>query len=104
MEGNYSKVVAAKKEVPPKYYSFFLERLTDTLRQKVAVSIEKSYKFINTEAAQKMLMLNSAEELKAFADALNASKTGDTMDDSDKVMDGVRWEIKDGKLYFTQVN
>merc|ERR1719333_731226 len=34
MEGNYAKVLEAQKDMPQMYYSFFMERLIDTVRLK----------------------------------------------------------------------
>mmetsp|Transcript_7473 Transcript_7473/g.13393 ORF Transcript_7473/g.13393 Transcript_7473/m.13393 type:complete len:220 (+) Transcript_7473:67-726(+) len=42
MEGNYDKILKAQKDVPDAYSPFFMERLMETVRQKVGASLERS--------------------------------------------------------------
>ncbi|CAE8739500.1 unnamed protein product [Polarella glacialis] len=57
MEGNYAKVLEAQKDMPKMYYAFFMERLIDTVRQKVGASLERSYQNLPAQQAAQMLIL-----------------------------------------------
>lgn len=111
MEGNYAKILEAKKDVPQMYYPFFMEQLMETVRQKVGASIERSYEKLSTAEATKMLILNNVEELKEFAAKENDRKARESEDD---LMLGdttpsfgrrpnvglIQWEVADGNLKF----
>jgi 26S proteasome regulatory subunit N12 len=110
MEGNYAKVLEAQKDVPQMYYSFFMERLLETVRQKVGASLERSYEHLPVEQAAQMLILAVAA-LQEFAIKENERKAreeqeNDPMGDMTPSLSRrapvglVKWEVKDGKLYF----
>jgi 26S proteasome regulatory subunit N12 len=113
MEGNYAKIMEAKKDVPQMYYPFFMEQLMETVRQKVGASIERSYEKLSTAEATKMLILNNVEELKEFARKENDRKMRESEDD---LMLGdttpsigrrpnvglINWEVADGNLRFNK--
>jgi len=111
MEGNYAKILEAQKDVPHAYYSFFMERLIDTVRLKVGTSLERSYEHLPTKEAAAMLMLADVPALQAFAAKENERKAREESDDSmgdftpsltrRAPVGLVRWEVgNDGKLYF----
>jgi len=111
MEGNYGKILDAQKDVPQMYYPFFMEQLMITVRQKVGLSIERSYEILSTQEATKMLILNNVEELKEFARKENDRKARESEDD---LMLGdttpsfgrrpniglISWGVADGNLKF----
>lgn len=109
MEGNYAKVLEAQKDVPQMYYSFFMERLLETVRQKVGASLERSYEHLPVEQAAQMLILAVAA-LQEFAIKENERKAREELDDpmgdmtpslTRRAPTGlVKWEVKDGRLYF----
>jgi len=113
MEGNYAKILEAQKEVPQKYYPFFMERLLETVRAKVGASLERSYEHLPADVAAKMLILDNVGKLQEFAMKENERKARE----EDDPMGGdatpsltkrhqrvgmIKWEMKDGKLYFTR--
>jgi len=109
MEGNYAKVLEAQKDVPQMYYSFFMERLLETVRQKVGASLERSYDHLPVEQAAQMLILAVAA-LQEFAIKENERKAREELDDpmgdmtpslTRRAPTGlVKWEVNDGNLYF----
>lgn len=111
MEGNYEKILESKKDMPQMYYSFFMERLLDTVRQKVGASLEQSYNHLPAQKAAGMLILNDVAALQEFAIKENERKareeTDDTMQDATPAsltrrspVGLVRWEVRDGNLHF----
>jgi len=121
MEGNYSKILELAGvldtvySIVPKQAQmkiFFGERLAGTVRQRVAESLEKSYKSLEAQVATKMLSLNSVQELQDFARKENEKKKKEqeedvNMGDATPGMSRgmlsyeTRWEVKDGHLHFT---
>jgi len=109
MEGNYAKVLEAQKDVPQMYYSFFMERLLETVRQKVGASLERSYDHLPVEQAAQMLILAVAA-LQEFAIKENERKAREELDDpmgdmtpslTRRAPTGlVKWEVKGGNLHF----
>jgi 26S proteasome regulatory subunit N12 len=114
MEGNYVKVLEGQKNLPQKYAPFFLEKLYDTVRQKVGASLERSYENLPAQEAAKMLILKDMPALQEFAMKENERKARNEANDTAgdwtpslarRVPLGlVRWEVKDGRLQFTQSN
>lgn len=112
MEGNYVKVLDAQKDVPHMYYTFFMEKLLETVRQKVGASLERSYEYLPAEHAAKMLILSDVATLQEFVVKENERKAREELDDpmtdmtpslTRRVPMGlVKWEVKDGKLFFVK--
>jgi len=111
MEGNYAKILQAQKDVPDTYYPFFMERLMDTVRQKVGASLERSYEHLPAADAANMLILGGVPALQEFAMKENDRKAREEEEDdqmgeltpslSRRGPTGrVRWEVRDGKLHF----
>lgn len=112
MEGNYAKVLEAQKDVPKMYYAFFMERLIDTVRQKVGASLERSYENLPAPQAAQMLILADVPALQEFAVKENERKAREESDDpmgdltpslSRRAPVGlVKWEVRDGRLHFVK--
>jgi len=112
MEGNYAKVLEAQKDVPKMYYAYFMERLIDMVRLKIGASLERSYEHLPAQQAAVMLILADVPALQEFAMKENERKAREENDDTmgdftpsltRRAPTGlVRWEVKDGRLYFTR--
>lgn len=112
MEGNYAKVLAAQKDVPKMYYSFFMERLLDTVRLKVGASLENTYENLPALQAAQMLILADVAALQEFAVKENERKAREENDDPMGDMTPsltrrapvglVKWEVRDGRIFFTR--
>ncbi|TRY74962.1 hypothetical protein TCAL_04966 [Tigriopus californicus] len=59
MEGNYNKVIMMKDNVPAESYSFFINKLMDTIRDEIASCMEKAYEQISSKDCTQMLQLDS---------------------------------------------
>eukprot|EP00823_Brevimastigomonas_motovehiculus_P007522 TRINITY_DN657_c0_g1_i1.p1 TRINITY_DN657_c0_g1~~TRINITY_DN657_c0_g1_i1.p1 ORF type:complete len:274 (+),score=32.83 TRINITY_DN657_c0_g1_i1:42-863(+) len=66
MEGSYSKVFAARDKSPSPAYSYFVEQLVDTVRDKIAECSETAYESYPTDDAQKILMFADQDELNEY--------------------------------------
>jgi len=112
MEGNYAKILEAKKSVPQMYYAYFMDRLEDTVRTKIGASLERSYENLPVQEAAKMLILPDVAKLQEFALAENDRKKRESEDDpmgdmtpsiSRRAPTSIcKWEVKEGRLYFTR--
>lgn len=112
MEGNYAKVLEFQKDVPQMYYSFIMERLLDTMRMKVGACLERSYEHLPAATAAQMLILTDVASLQEFSVKENERKAREESDDPMGDMTPsltrrapvglVKWEVKDGKLYFNR--
>jgi len=111
MEGNYAKVLEARKDVPKMYYSVFMDRLLDTVRMKVGASLERSYESLPAQEAAAMLILSDVAGLQEFAVKENERKAREEADDVTAAdmtpsltrrapIGQVRWEVKDGRVHF----
>lgn len=112
MEGNYAKILDAQKDVPSAHYTLFMERLLETVRQKVGASLERSYDHLPAAYASKMLILSDIGALQQFVVKENERKAREESDDpmadltpslTRKAPTGlVKWEVRDGKLHFVK--
>lgn len=110
MEGNYNKILEAKKTGTEKYYAYFMERLEETVRSKIGLSLERSYENLPANEAAKMLILPDIAKLQEFVVQENERKQRESDDDpmgdmtpslSRRVPIGIcKWEVKDGRLWF----
>lgn len=66
MEGNYQQVLDSKDNVPAQEFSFFVNRILDTIRFEIAASFEKAYDSLHVNSACELLRLNSRQELSDF--------------------------------------
>jgi hypothetical protein len=67
MVGSYDHVLTARSHVPHKYYEYFLGSLLDTVRDAIAECMAVGYTSMTVGEAQKMMMMESPAELRAFA-------------------------------------
>ncbi|EPY25682.1 26S proteasome regulatory subunit N12 [Strigomonas culicis] len=81
MEGSYHKLLNSRKNVPSSEYIPLVEMLDDTVRKEVADCIPHSYKKLSVVAAQKIMMMNSLEEVLAIGK-------------------NNQWSLSDDKQYF----
>lgn len=61
-----SQIFLARDNVPHPDYSFFMEILLSTVRNEIAVCMEKAYERITLTEAVKMLYLPSVDEARNF--------------------------------------
>lgn len=66
MEGAYNKVLSARKGMPSPFYGFFMDKLTQTVRDDIADCAAASYSSLPIAAAQRLLMLDSAADTLAW--------------------------------------
>lgn len=66
MEGRYNKIFQAKSSAPSEIYNYFMDILTDTVRDEIGACLEKSYEKISIQEAGKRLNLKSADEVRKF--------------------------------------
>jgi len=66
MEGSYNKVLSATSSVPLPVFSFFMDKLMVTVRQKMADCIEKAYETFPIDEAA--VFLNFEEKKDEFID------------------------------------
>ncbi len=59
VEGNYSKILNQKQNVPHKAYQFFIDRFVDAIRFEKARSAEKAYESLNLGDVKKMFMIKT---------------------------------------------
>jgi len=67
MEGTYRKVEEAQKGVPAPSYTYFVSKLSGTVRDSIADSSEAAYESLPLSDALKMLSMKSAGELSDYA-------------------------------------
>merc|ERR1711884_828722 len=83
MEGSYNKIIIGRGNVPSPGYIFFIETLIDTIREEIAGCIEHAFESIQSRDLGKLLFLDSASAVEAFARERN-------------------WTNKDGKYLFPE--
>jgi len=76
MEGSYNKVLAARKEFPSPYYTYFMDILIDTVRDEIADCTEKAYTSLPSQAAKQFLIFQSDIELFDYAATRNWNVQG----------------------------
>lgn len=67
MEGSYNKVIMMKDNVPAESYSFFINKLLDTIRDEIASCMEKAYEQIGANECARMLQLDTKNAKTYFA-------------------------------------
>lgn len=66
MEGSYNKILSTSSETPSPLYAPFLTRLVDTVRDEIADCSASSYDTLGVEAAQRMMLFKTPEELRSY--------------------------------------
>eukprot|EP01006_Ploeotia_vitrea_P046918 TRINITY_DN67072_c3_g3_i1.p1 TRINITY_DN67072_c3_g3~~TRINITY_DN67072_c3_g3_i1.p1 ORF type:complete len:314 (+),score=192.79 TRINITY_DN67072_c3_g3_i1:137-943(+) len=97
MEGSYNKVLKARGDVPMSYYSFFMENLVNTVRERLAVCTEKAYDSLSVAEVQQLLKFNSSAEVTEFAKQRDWNVSNDGIISFPKV-DASRIELPSHKL------
>lgn len=85
MEGSYSKIREEKIAAPHELFSYFVDRLMDTMRQEIANCSERAYGSLSVEAAQRILSLASPEEVVDFCELR-------------------KWKVEKGVIYFAEMD
>jgi 26S proteasome regulatory subunit N12 len=65
MEGSYARVLAGRSSLPDPHFEFFFDRLSDTVREKIADCTEQSYESVPVAEVAQMLMLEK-NKVKAY--------------------------------------
>jgi 26S proteasome regulatory subunit N12 len=71
MEGRYNKLFLAKDNSSANCYSFFIDILLDTVRNKISACLECAYERVSVKEAAKRLNLSSLEKVKKFGQKRN---------------------------------
>lgn len=67
MEGNYNKIRLSRGSVPAPQYTFFVERLLDSITRETALCMEKAYERMSAAETMRMLELKDAKQLASLA-------------------------------------
>lgn len=73
MVGAFNQVLAAKSSMPLATFSFFMDSIVETVRDSVAECAEVAYAGLSLQAASKLLMLESRDDLVAFIETCRPS-------------------------------
>merc|ERR1719252_200990 len=95
------------------YSSYFMERLEETVRTKIGLSLERSYESLPANEAAKMLILPDIAKLREFVADENERKQklseDDTMGDVTPSLSRrnltvaiSKWEFKGERVFFTR--
>jgi len=72
MEGSYNKVLSAKSSIPMNVFSFFMDQLMVTVREKMASCIEKAYETFPIDQAAELLSFEEKnDEFKNYCKKRN---------------------------------
>ena len=86
-EGNYNTLYTKNNDVKDKYYQYFLNKLSSTIRFQIAKSVESSYESIKLDVLLNLLIINR-EEIGNF---INEYKNQST-DNNDE--DQIDWVVE----------
>ena len=86
--GNYTRAVANHQQPPSPYFSGFLDRVADTVRNEILLSIENSAEAISARDAQRLFRLEGPSQLQTFLDSTRDSAR----------QRGVQWELQGDKV------
>uniref|UniRef100_A0A061RHA6 26S proteasome regulatory subunit N12 n=3 Tax=Tetraselmis sp. GSL018 TaxID=582737 RepID=A0A061RHA6_9CHLO len=67
MEGAYHKVLTSSSGVPDPSFNYFMQSLTQTVRDEIANCSEKAYKSLKLSDAKEMMLFGSEEEVRRYA-------------------------------------
>ncbi|KAH9578847.1 CSN8/PSMD8/EIF3K [Trypanosoma melophagium] len=71
MEGSYNKLLNSRHQAPSNEYIPVVEMLESTVRQEVAECIPRAYATLSIDKAQKILMVESSEDVKQIGRRYN---------------------------------
>jgi len=77
MEGAYNKILSARADVPSESYTFFMNKLMNTVRDEIAECSEKAYRSLPFRDAIKILMFSSQEDLLNYVKERSWEIAGD---------------------------
>lgn len=66
MEGSYSQIWNATRQLPSPYYRFFMDSLVETVRQTILNCCRIAYSSLSVKDAMTLLNLDTIEEAEAF--------------------------------------
>ena len=93
VDGNYYKILNTKQSLPLEIYSYFINKMVNTVRHEAARSAEKAYKILRAEDAFKIFLLENKGELEAFVEK-----------EKQKGLDNnVAWTFHNGSIYFETI-
>jgi len=78
-EGSYAKLTAAKDHIPDKSFAFFMKLLMGTVRDEIARSSESAYDELPYSEAQRILNIETTEELLSYAQEQGWKYDGSTI-------------------------
>eukprot|EP00483_Globobulimina_turgida_P005341 UN05351 len=80
MEGSYGKIIESKRNKPDKTYSALINKLEQTVRNEISLSLQCVHDEIPLQEALDMLSLNNPDTLKQYikTNQLNWTLHGDT--------------------------
>nr|CCC95955.1 unnamed protein product [Trypanosoma congolense IL3000] len=69
MEGSYNKLLNSRYQAPSNEYIPVVEMLVSTVRREVAGCIPRSYATLSFDRAQKILMMDSVDQVRSVGDS-----------------------------------
>lgn len=104
-DGNYNKIMEIRNKVPLSEYSFFIDKLVDTCREKVAKCIEQSYEKISLDKLQNMMKFTDTDDLIRFINNMSSVDFEDIkVSDTDILEKRIRWDLIGDTVVFTSVD
>jgi 26S proteasome regulatory subunit N12 len=95
VDGNYSKVLSTKNNVPLDLYNFFIDKFVDTVRTEIARSAEVSYKKLSIADAMEVFMIDTPQQLEEFVEKESMENAEDAT---------ISWQLDQDYLNFTPLN
>ena len=91
MEGSYQKIFMLKESVPDPYYTFFVKKLLNAIKDEIASCAEVAYRHLSLEEVREVLQLASLEEAQVYASNRGwvMNETGFVFDQASEQIDGV---------------
>merc|ERR1712137_1038636 len=77
MEGSYSKITGSTQDVPSQYYSCFMPRLIDTVRDEIVACTVRAYRDLKIADAAKLLMFSKESDFRDYAEGRMWTIDGD---------------------------
>ncbi|KAM3723389.1 26S proteasome non-ATPase regulatory subunit [Dirofilaria immitis] len=68
IEGAYDKIMLTEKNIPSPYYALFIRISMDTVRDEIALCLERAFLKISQQDAARLLLFNDVNEMTSFAE------------------------------------
>ncbi|VDK78609.1 unnamed protein product [Litomosoides sigmodontis] len=68
IEGAYHKIMLTEKNIPSPYYALFIRISMDTVRDEIALCMERAFIKISQQDAARLLLFSDASEMTSFAE------------------------------------